>query len=1107
MPKLIVPNETTASNTQPISVSGVADQIASSAKIGKIQQTAGAEAIASGAQLGQQEAALGSQIAQQGVEYFNKGIKAVSETIYNIAQSNAVKEYNKQASAHVSQALSRQSQPEGKYVQSARYSAPGTLAGELDGISKGVVKQYSEAVQDPVAKEKMSRSLGELNTNHKVMANAQERNMQIDNSTSALTDALDTDIQSGLIDSPDNIGFYASQGLDRIQAGVQAGTIDPIQAAKMGDKLRSGLFLGSLQVANQRDPNSVAQLLSSKTADELNLTSIEYDNLNKQNKFALQDQNTLNKLQYKAQAEVEQAQSQLAKSSLSDSITKGEAHTAQIVEAYDKGKITFKQYSELAEQYTKTNVKVDKTWQTRTNLSADMQAGSNLSSFSAGEIDDHYQNRLRSLSPDGSTNVPIGDRIALAAEYKGPVQSLARGLQADIEGGSIKKIEEAVFAYNKLQSVNPLVLSGIKDKKFTAYVSALSNSYKYTSEGLSTENIQRIKDSVYNVDVKTEKQRRNGFNEESDFSNDNIKATIANDIYPEGNPWYRGPDQVADQVVDMIKPLLRDAYMATGDVAAAKEMVANQTKTLVGYSEVNTVPRFGIDANTIMALPPEVVLSGRATAMEIRASINAEVADRLPDGVTPDQVLVGSDDLTVAKFKQKGNPSYYLYYMDADGHEVLLPDRWKYDNASEARTQNARVNAVNAKVNTENPQIVAKPEVAHTSEIAKAMTTTKGHGEHPAMNQELVDRVSKVSYVSKIADQYPGDSKSKPVVQAAIERMVGADKSSWRVGQSVKLINSVLTNNSNPQTYLQYGKATTQPTAGDIVVSANKAGIFAGMVNMGGKMGVQIVSMDGKDGLVPSVIPVSDVKGYRTLPSPENFASQSKPLSIQQTPQRFNIYTGEAARAGTGQESFNIYNMTNEPLKAADDKPKKTVINPVTGEMVDVNPSMKDQIKEATSATKQDTNPNIVVGNGQASTDSSQTSQVDDLTPDKIVTTLSSASKQIDVGNGQQVDAGDLLMRLNFGKATSSPAAGDVVVANGQVGRYVGEDSSNPNMIKIKVGDQTISIMKVDVKGYRQMPEGAKFKEFMKKFKALLEKRITLAELTKKEKGDNNANN
>lgn len=988
MPKLIIPQESAGSNMQPLSIQGTANQIASAAEIGKVQQTQGAAAIASGAVLGQQEQELGNFMAAQGNKYLGQAMKAMNETIYNIVQSNAVQDYNQQASNHVGKAVTPTRDVLDNYARANRYKVPGTLSKELDGISKEVTKKYSEAVQDPVVKERLAQNMDALNTNHKVMADSQERNAQIQMSNKAIEDGITTDIQSGLLDSPDNIGFYASQGLERIKSGLDAGIIDPTQAAAMGDKLRSGLYFGSLQVANQKDPNALAEALATMSSEELNLTPIEYQQLVKQNKFAMADVETLNQNQYKAQQEVAKTQSQLTQSSLMMGIKDGSVQSAQIVEMYDKGKISYTQYAELAKAYTSNTSKVKTTLDTRANVSAALDAGDVLSEFSPQQIDDHYTNRLRTLSPDGSTKVGINEKIMLAEQYKGPVPTFVRNLEMDVASGDPEKIKEAVYAYNKIQSSNPLVFSGVKDKKWTAYMSALTDSYKYTEGGLEPERIQSIKDSIYNVDGRTAKKRTNEFSTESKFSKDNIKETIA-EMYEDGDTWLAGPDSVSDDVVNMLRPMLLDAYRTTGDASSALATVANQTKYLVGHTSVNDTERFGINSGSIMAAPPEKILAGKASAAEIRANINADLVGKLPEGISPDQVFVGSDDVTISQARNKQMPSYYLYYTDKNGDEILLPDRWKYDASSAASIEQSRVAKVEVNlpgatrtptaIPSQQGKVVETPEqklyAQKKAAIDSTLKTTKGYGANALMTPEFAAKVAAASYTSQIAAQYPGDAEARPAVKAAIDKMIGADKSSNRVGQTLKLVNSVLVNNADPKTYLKYGMSTNNPSTGDIVVGQQKAGLFNGVTMLNGKPMVQIIAMNDSKNITQELIPLDSVQGFRSMPTPEDFARQSKPLSAPSTvAPRFNPYTGEPARMGTGQEQLNIYDGTTT-IKDPDAKPKKTLINPATGAMEEVGGTIKDQVADmvqaaptkstkgkatvAENATSKDTNMNV----------------------------------------------------------------------------------------------------------------------------------------------------
>lgn len=983
MPKLIVPSgDNGSSNVQPMSISGVADSIASGAEIGKVEQTQGAAAIRSGAQIGAIQQNLGNWQSQYGNELFNRGAKTMNNAIYNLVQSNAVQDYNRQAKDHVAQALTPASTVLDNYAKANTLADPSAVPNELDNISNNVIQSYGDAIHSPEDKAKFVQSIQDLNTSRKTLTAPQTRTAQLDLAHQSLQQSLDTDIQSGMLDSPENIGFYANQGLGRITAALSTGSISTEQAATMGEKLRKGLYYGTLAATNQTNPVAVSQLLQTKSAQDLNLSDIEYANLKKQNKFALADTTTLGKIQYQAQNEIDNAKSMFVVGGLQKGIAQGTVQTAQIVDAYDSGKISYPQFVTLQTAYNTAAAKTNKAWSTRADISAAVQANQVLAGFSPNQIDDSYQNKVRSMAQDGNlASVSLADKTDIATHYKGPVSTYANEIKYRVQTGDMGQIKDAVYAYNQIQSQNPLAVSDLsKDPKLTAYISALSHAYKYNAN-MTQENIQSIKDSIYNVDGRTATARMNDFSKESSFNNDNIKSTIAG-LYAQGDPWYRSADHVPDDVVNMIKPLFRDAYRITGDVDTAKEMVANQTKSLIGHSTINDVAataglpdlsathpvasalslassglhyiadKTGLSSGSIMAFPPEQVYASKGTPQELRAVINTEAAPFLPQGMNPNRVLVGSDDKTIEQARRGVNPTYYLYYLDDKGHQVLLPKRWGMDSQSDAVLNNIRQDTVQGKVapSAQSPDAVP---TATNPELQKYASPefykTKGFGQSPIMDQNFVDKLSNTTYVKQITSHYPGDEQSRPIVGAAITKMLGADNDSWRVAQSLKLVNSVLVNNSDPKTFMQFGKATTSPSAGDIVVTDGGAGLFGGYQHIDGELAVKMISMKSGQ-LSATVVSAKDVKGYRSLPTPENFYQQSNLLNRPAVP-HFNPYTGEAARSPTGQERFNPYNMTTDTNLGGQDK--ATGFNPYTGQNNAPN-GFNDKLNQAVASAPQD---------------------------------------------------------------------------------------------------------------------------------------------------------
>lgn len=991
MPSLIVglPSND-ESNLTPMSIEGVSEKISSGAKIGKVQQTQGAEAYESGALIGEVQQSFGQYIGAEGEKLLKQGVNNMDRAIYNMVQANAMKSYNKEAQNKINSELSPSDDPATNVKKATKLQNPDAIASDLNDISDITKKTFSPAIVNPAYKDKFNDTLTDLNENHKVLSRGLQRDSQLQLSQKALGEGIQADIQSGILDNPENLSFYAQQGLDRIQQELSAGTISLDQASKLGDTLRKGLYLGSLSSLNKKDPAMAAEILHNKSPEELNLTDVEYKQLLQQNNASMKDVLALNKNQYQAKNEIDNMQKRLYLGSLEDGVKNNAINAVQIQEAYDNGKIGFEDYTKLVSSYSRTREKVDKTWIQRQEISAAISNGDLLANFDKKQISDHYSNSLKNLSNDGTgSDVDINTKIYLAKHYKGPVNALEKDIEYSLGSGNPEKIKEAVFAYNELQRLNPLALSGIDDKKTLAYLASLSNAYKYTTDGLTEKNIQKIHDNIYNIDTKTKKSREKEFVDIGAFSDSGIENTIA-EMYDDGDPWYRARDQMSLDIVNMIKPLLKEAYMETGNKADAIELVANKTKALVGHTNVNTLPKWGLDAGSIIAIPPESIY--KASAEEIRHAINKEIAEELPKGVLPNQVLIGSDDLTIRQFQQGQKPSYYLYFKDKQGNDVVLPQRWRMDNISLNHISQKRLDIGNISVSDAAKKSLSplgsEPALDNTILQNKnkfvmnaILSNTKQYNKNPILSEEFIDKISKEAYLPQIASKYPGAKETQLVVSTSLKSMLGEDLDSWRVGQSVKLINSVLVKNAEPSTYLKYGTVTTQPASGDIVVGKNDVGLFSGYRNIDGKSMVQYTSL--KEGrLQLSLLPASEVKGYRKLPTPENFYKQSAPLNINNSIGQLNPYSMSVDRIPTGQEQWNIYNMTTS-LKDLDKEPEKTIIDPATGNMVNLefdykgklNAMKESQTNEKKSVKKSvssapmstvDTSIDVNVGSGQA---------------------------------------------------------------------------------------------------------------------------------------------
>lgn len=982
MPKLIVPATSGDSQKVNLSASGAAGAVASGAEIGKVMQDQAAPGILSALELGDTKQKFGEWTVDQVIKaqrqqaIANAQMQnqlAMDDAAYNTASSNAIKDINQQASSIIDDTAAPVEAPAEIHAKALQIRNPSNITKQINDVATQTLNNYADTLPNQQSKQQLASSIDIVKQNQTAKALNTTRAAQVDLTHKALSEAINNDIQAGLLDSPENLGFYSSQGLARITKALEGGFISAETAQGLSNDLRKGLYFGSIQSANHSDPLGVQKLLDSKTYEQLHLSPIEYNTLRKENKLALQDTVKLNKIQYQTANEIKNIESRLYESQLSDGIKKGSVQSAQIMEAYDKGKIDYSQLMRLASTYDKQSESMTKKTRSLNTISASLNSGEVLSSYSPKEINDHYENSIKSMSEDGSlNNVPITTKVDIASHYKGPIDSLAKEIEYNVRSGDPAKIKESVFAFEKLNKENPLVLSNIKDKQFLAYISSLTNAYKYTTN-LTPDNIQSIRNSVYDIDGKTLTKRKNSFSEISDFNTKNIKSTIA-DMYEGGNPWYRAEDYVPDELVTMMQPLLRDAYIRTGDVDSAKSMVANSTKALFGHSEVNNTPQWGLDSGSIMALPPEAMLAGKASAQEIRQAINAEITPLLPSGLAADQVFVGSDDKTIEEARQGKSPSYYLYYKDEDGQEILLPKRWSFDAASAQTVASNREAVANAHMIPKLPSGISSGDNKSTTTLSmpmkdgieKTLTTTKGFGTNPVLTEDFINNVSNETYISNLARHYPGDKEQQPVVQAALTKMIGKDPESWRVSQSMQLVNSVLVNNSSAETFLKYGKATSAPMAGDIVVTNNQSGLYGGYRKVNGIPMIKMVYSTSQ-GLEATWIPESNVRGYRELPTPENFSRQASPLSIS-SDITFNPLTGERTRRMNAGDRFNIYTGEVEVNRNSDSKPDQKVLNSVTGQLVSIDSSA---IPSSTSDNNNGNSPNIKVTDDYQSTDNS----------------------------------------------------------------------------------------------------------------------------------------
>lgn len=605
---------------------------------------------------------LGREIIATGSKYMDEASTAGQDSALNKAYSAASIEYAKAVQNRTQHAYDQHGNP--------TYS---TLPDDINSVGNDIMNRYSQNLPSDV-QDKFQQAFTHLITNHTISSMSIARRQQLDDSKASLGQVLNTDVQNGLTDADHNLPFHYAHGLQAINSAVQNGTLSMQDAVEQRDMLRRSLFVGRLQARNEFDPGGVRDDLLHKSNEELNITQQEREQLGHLNQRALDDQQ---RRWLRIQADQQKALKADQNKNAGDmeiDMQKGKVGEADIMKAYQDGKIGYDHYKNLTLKYLNDTGETLKNSLAHRSIATAIQSGDSLSKFSDEQISKSY---LSDIQMQSSPDHPISmqNKAVTAANYRAPISAFSRDLSITARSGSPQDIAEAAKAYAYIQNKQPIVVSKM-DKQDKMFYSMVNEQLQYTNQN-PDQIIQHAKDVVYDKDPDRVKVNTALYNKEDAFKAENIEETIRSSLAGH----FSGNVSLTPEVMGHLIRLTKDAYLITGDKDAALKYMDDETQGIIGTSELNTTPAdyYALrDTKRIMFAPPEKVYS-QYTPQELRADLEKQVQPILPEGVKAEDVLIGSDQLTTRNLggigsSGKAETSYNMYYIK-DGHEVPLLDK------------------------------------------------------------------------------------------------------------------------------------------------------------------------------------------------------------------------------------------------------------------------------------------------------------------------------------------------------------------------------------------------------------------------------------------------
>lgn len=652
MPKLQVYERQVQPETPSINISAAAQAMTPSAQIGRSISEAGRE-------FGNIQAQVGNMISSQGQEYVDKANAALEDGQYNSIFAKASVEFNTRVAARMRQSTDEQGRP--------NFDQIGT---DVNNIADEVYNKYGQEIYNPNVSARFQSSFGQLRMNKDLQAAQTGREQQTQFSIAALNEGINADMTNATLDQPSMAPQYEAQAVAKINDALRNGLIDPVQAQEQRQRIRSTIYMNVAKVQNSQDPYAIKSRLDK--GDNLGLDPIDLIKMKDFNESAIRDQESKLHAQEVQKAKIIKDSQTYNKKELDLALQSGQAGELDIKDAYDKQAIDHDGYYDLMKSMMVARGQNIKTSQTRLAITDAIKLGTNLSNFSNAEINDSYTNQVGMLQ-QGNAPVDINTKARVAGQYAAPVSDFTNELRSIVlSGRDNNSVVQAVQAYQFANQQNPLSVSSLDDKT-RSFLSLVSSQIKYSGAD-PTQTIINARKQVLDADDNVYKMRVDGFRNIKTFQDSNIRSTVA-DMYD--TKWF-STDSVDDELLPIVKNLLKTAYSFTGDENAAMQMVKDQTRGIIGTSSMNQDEGHDV----VMYAPPEKAYANLFTPAELRMDLNKAVEGQLPAGVDASRVNVQSDAQTV---NEQDRPSYSLYYRNGrdkvwlTSKETGLPLRWVPD--------------------------------------------------------------------------------------------------------------------------------------------------------------------------------------------------------------------------------------------------------------------------------------------------------------------------------------------------------------------------------------------------------------------------------------------
>lgn len=620
---------------------------------------------------GQSQVQGGEFIEALGKKYFEESRQSIQATAYSNAITQATTEYSKAAKERMSTNVDENGNPSYE-----------SLVGDIKSIGKNIKAKAARFIVDPFVKNKFNEAFTRLDQEQQLQAFSTARKQQMDFSLASLSENLRVRQQEATQVNPDQLKMYEDQTWTDLTTAMESGLITAQQRTNMMTSFAGSVRTEAYRNIMEAHPEEALGLLKNTSLEQLNLDKTQQRRLIREAEITI------------AEKEAEAARRRaLAEKAYNDEIRqtvtsfevliaeqkagiREESFSLKDLEAV-REKIGEKNYKDILNKHTAAQRKQEKSLTNVQKLSKALANGEDLTDFSSGTIDKHFNEVVSSFDGDLS----LLESAGLAAGYNQPVRNLSKKANVSILNGSPEQVEDALNAYIASRD------RGSRALEHSAFSRDAEEIAEYAEllidqGGLEVrEAIQIARDKVFDKTPEVSKVREKEFKEITDFQlTDKIMSTINDELdlnWPIlGGLFGVGNQELAPEVLETYKKFARESYLRTGDEDAAKKAATNRMAKTHGTSNVN-------GREVFMFAPPEdqVFNGAKLSSGQITYLLHNDVKDILPEGVTKESLRLAADRMTKGYFVQvdAGRKqeviNYSIYYPKTltDGTVVEMP--------------------------------------------------------------------------------------------------------------------------------------------------------------------------------------------------------------------------------------------------------------------------------------------------------------------------------------------------------------------------------------------------------------------------------------------------